>query len=297
MVTAPVNIPFLQEARDRLISSLGTALKPVLGAVVPNPKDPTTWVPGPGELGAPVMGQVWPEARNALWQGWKAPLGRLAALYERLMGQGGAASIAPEAMGPLARTARRLGVLDEGLQLVDSLPQYHGLTVPVEVSGEWQGPTGTFGETRGEYLPQTDAVKVYGEPVSRIDEPGVVVNVLEHELAHSQQQPGRMLNPVLREYYTGRGQGSKRLGLMGFFIDSPDFASAVRQGGKKYLDYISNPSEVIARGVAHEITKQAFPATATLEDIYGPYNTLHYGGSWPKKLSPFWKELADALAQ
>jgi len=284
-----------QEAGRGLVRSLADA-------IVPDPKDPMTWIPGPTEMGAPIVGQVWPEAKAALWGGWQASRARMAELEKRLLAREGVALNSPEAKKTLEAIARPLGVLREGLDIVDSrLPQYHGLTSPVTVQGEWYIPrdmgSRSF-ESSGIYHPGTDVVKIFGEPVSRSEAPGRLVNVLGHELGHGQQTAGRTLAPALDEYWSGRGQWAKRQGLRNFFINSPEFGPVIRQHGGEYLDYLSDPAEVIARGVGNEITRRAFPAKATPGEIYGPNAPLPYlTRSWPKKYDSLWRELADALAQ
>lgn len=330
-IVAPIDLDSLSRQRQGFIDRLGEALGPWLqpteeeeavqagkvqpqeagrglvrtlaDAVLPDPKDPTGWMPGPTAMGAPVVAQVWPEAKAALWGGWKASRATMAELEKKLLAREGMALNSPEAKKTLESIARPLGVLREGLDIVDSrLPQYHGLTNPVTVQGEWYVPrdlvaSGNSG-TMGQYLPSSDVVKLFGDPISREGAPGNLVNVLGHELVHGQQTPGRTLAPALEGYYSGRGQGAKRLGLRSFFINNPEFDPIIRQQGREYLDYLSDPAEVMARGVANEITKRAFPANATLEQIYGPNAFLpHLTQSWPKKYDPLWRELADALAQ
>jgi len=329
-IVAPIDLDFLSRQRQGFIDRLGEALGPwlqptgeeeavqrgtvqpqeagrglvkaVADAIVPDPKDPMGWMPGPTEMGAPIVGQVWPEAKAALWGGWQASRARMAELEKRLLAREGVALNSPEAKKTLESIARPLGVLREGLDIVDSrLPQYHGLTNPVTVQGEWYVPRGIGShsfEASGTYNPGNDVVKIFGEPVSRSEAPGRLVNVLGHELAHGQQEAGRTLAPALSEYWSGRGQWAKREGLRNFFINSPEFDPAIRQYGSEYLNYLSDPAEVMARGVGHEITRQAFPAKATAGEIYGKNTFLPlYSESWPKRLNPLWRELADALAQ
>ncbi len=97
-------------------------------------------------------------------------------------------------------------------------------------------------------------------------------NVLIHETIHSLQESGRPLAGFLPVIDSAKVKAY----LEKTFPQSP----------AEYIEYLASPEEVMARGVAHYLTKRIYPE---FKDIFA-------GGTWPEEYDALMRELADAVA-